>query len=151
MPELRPLDALPNNGFVLSIPGVENVRVDTLSEIRTKDETFMITDGQTGNQFPFRAGLRQNEPLTLTRVRDGSETDAKFQKIMDDAAKGKKITFTIRQYRFGKVVLKISVKDFTANEFALSEMALDGTDPAKQELVGIPLHYDIKYGADARA
>lgn len=151
MPETPPLDAIPSNGIVISIPGVANLRVDTISEIRFKDEEFLVTDGQTGKQYPFRAGLRMNELITLTRIRDGSDTDTKFQKLMDDAANGTKFTFIIRQYRFGVVVMKIRVKTFTSTEFAISEMATDSTDPAKQELVGRAVEMIVTYGTAAQS
>ncbi len=149
MPETFPIDAVPNNGWVMELPGMTSPHITKVSGISKHTGQLSVVDGGSNREFHFSDGIIKHTPITITRIRDNSPEDKKFAKFFEDAVNGGKITGTLIQTRNGKPCCKIKFQGLLMNDLKLHDFDVHGSDPATMEYVAQCDWADFDFGADA--
>lgn len=151
--EQFPTDAVPQNGWVLELPGMDSPHFSKLSGLKQSVDTTKIVDGGTNREFYFSAGILKVEPVTMMRARDGGSSgsvhDRKFRNFFEVAAStGAKFNGTMIQYRFGQPVLQIQFLGMLVHEFSDGDFDTESNDKSMQTAVATVDFMEVKYKSE---
>ncbi|HAA56814.1 MAG TPA: hypothetical protein DCE42_18755 [Myxococcales bacterium] len=133
MSEQFPQDAIPNNGWVMELPGLTSPHIEKVSGISKETGELEMVDGGTNRTFYFSDGVLKHGDLTISRTRDGSNDDQVFGDFFEKmVGTGKKYNGTLIQYRFGQVVTKIKFQGLLMRKFSLSDMNINESNKSEQ-------------------
>lgn len=145
-----PNDLIPQNGWVMELPGLSSPHFHKLQGVSTKTGHMTIVDGGSNIAYNFSDGIAENGAITLSRTRDGSPDDVVFANFVRDVQKnGKKVNGAFTQYRFGKPVMKILFNGLLMEDYKLSDFDTSAKgDGAKsdQTYVAAVDHWEDAYG-----
>jgi hypothetical protein len=132
---MQPNDLMPNNGWIMELPGLTSPQFHKLQGLSTKTGVMTIVDGGSNQTYSFSDGIEENGPITIVRTRDGSGDDTTFANFVRNVRlSGKKVNGTFTQYRHGKVAMKVLFTGLLMNDYKVSDFDTAGKgDSAKSD------------------
>ena len=150
MAETFPVDAIPINGWVMEIPGLTNPHITKVTNINRKTGVISVVDGGTNRKFHFSDGILEHEALGLVRVRDGTADDKAFSQLFQNVVEtGQKIDGTLRQFRHGRVVLKLRFMGMLCAEEKFPDMDVESGDKAVTTITAQLDFLEVLYNEEA--